>query len=67
MKRSELKAEVVGEARKDLEELVSSFRTVKKRRACPAGSPPADLDDAPSHLSEFVARRPGRRLPEEDN
>ena len=43
MKRSEIKAEVVGEARKDMEELMSSFRTVKKRRACPAGSPPAEI------------------------
>ena len=30
MKRSELKAEVGGEARRDMEELMSSFRTVKK-------------------------------------
>ena len=43
MKRSEIKAEVVGEVRKDREELMSSFRTVKKRRACPAGSPPAEI------------------------
>ena len=43
LKRSEIKVEVVGEARKDMEELMSSFRTVKKRRACPAGSPPAEI------------------------
>ena len=68
MKRSEIKAEVVGEAGKDMEELVSSFRTVKKRRACPAGSPPCrDLDDAPPRLSECVARRPGHWLPDEEN
>ena len=62
-KRSELNAEVVGEARRDMEELVSSFRTVKKRRACPAGSHACRaLDGAPSRLSEFVARRSGHRL-----
>ena len=42
LKRSEIKVEAVGEARKDMEELMSSFRTVKKRRVCPAGSPPAE-------------------------
>ena len=51
MKRSELKAEVVGEARKDMEELMSSFRTVKKRRACPAGSPPAEIWTVLLHAS----------------
>ena len=44
LKRSEIKAEVVGEARMDMEQLVSSFRTVKKRRACLAGSPPAEKE-----------------------
>ena len=59
---------VVGEARKDLEELASSFRTVKRRRACPRWITSCrDLDDAPSRLSEFVARRSGHRLPEEGN
>ena len=43
VKRSEIKAEVVGEARKDREELMGSFRAVKKRRACPAGSRPAEI------------------------
>ena len=43
LKRSDVKAEVVGEARKDVEELVSSFRTDKKRRSCRAGSPPAEI------------------------
>ena len=43
LKRSEIKAGVVGEARRDVEELMSSFRIVKKRRACPAGSPPAEI------------------------
>ena len=55
MKRSELKAEVVGEARKDLEELVSSFRTVKKRRACPAGSPLAEIWTMLLHASRNLS------------
>ena len=43
MRRSELNARVSEDARRDLEELKSSYRTVKKRRACPAGTPPAEL------------------------
>ena len=42
-RRSELNARVSEEARWDLEELKSSCRTVKKRRACPAGTTPAEL------------------------
>ena len=59
MKRSEIKAEVVGEARKDMEELMSSFRTVKKRRACPAGSPPAEIWTMLLHASRNLS--PGRQ------
>ena len=55
LKRSELKAEVVGEARKDTEELMSSFRTVKKRRACPAGSLPAELWTTLLHASRNLS------------
>ena len=43
VRRSELNARVSEDARWDLEELKSSYRTVKKRRACPAGTPPAEL------------------------
>ena len=57
VKRSELKAEVVGEARKDMEELMSSFRTVKKRRACPAGSPPAEIWAVLLHASRNLSPR----------
>ena len=59
MKRSELNAEVLGEASRDMEELVSSFRTVKKRRACPAGSPPAELWTMLLHASRNLS--PGRK------
>ena len=55
LKRSEIKAEVVGEAREDMEELVSSFRTVKKRRACPAGSPPAEIWTMLLHASRNLS------------
>ena len=55
LKRSEIKAEVVGEARKDMEELMSSFRTVKKRRACPAGSPPAGMWTMLLHTSRNLS------------
>ena len=61
MKRSEIKAEVVGEARKDMEEFVSSFRAVKKRRACPAGSPPAEIWTMLLHASRNLSP------PEEEN
>ena len=43
VRQSELNARVSEEARWDLEELKSSYRTAKKRRACPAGTPPAEL------------------------
>ena len=67
-KRSELNAEVVGEARRDVEELVSSFRTVKRRdEPAPLDHPCRDLDDAPSRLTEFVASRSRHRLPEEES
>ena len=56
-KRSELKAEVVGEARKDVEELVSSFCMVKKRRASPAGSPPAEICTMLLHASRNLSPR----------
>ena len=55
MKRSELKAEVVGEARKDLDELMSSFRTVKMRRSWPAGSPPAETWTVLLHASRNLS------------
>ena len=68
MKRSKLKAEVVCEARKDLEELVSSFRTGQEETSLPRWITSCrHLDDAPSRLSEFGARRSGHRLPEEEN
>ena len=54
-KRSEIKAEVVGEERKDMEELMSSFRTVEKRRACPAGSPPAEIWTMLLHASRNLS------------
>ena len=57
LKRSEIKAEVVGETRKDMEELMSSFRTVKKRRACPAGSPPAEIWTMLLHASRNLSPR----------
>ena len=41
--RSELNLGAIVEARQDMKELRSSYRTVKKRRACPAGTPPAEL------------------------
>ena len=55
MKRSEIKAEVVGEARRDMEELMSSFCSVKKRRACPAGSPPAEIWTMLLHASRNLS------------
>ena len=55
LKRAEIKAEVVGEARKDTEELVNSFRTVKKRRACPAGSLPAEIWTMLLHASRNLS------------
>ena len=54
-RRSELNARVSEEARRDLEELTSSYRTVKKRRACPAGTPPAELWTMLLHASRNLS------------
>ena len=54
-RRSELNARVSEEARWDLEELKSSYRTVKKRRACPAGTPPAELWTMLLHASRNLS------------
>ena len=55
LKRLEIKAGVVGEARKDMEELMSSLCTVKKRPACPAGSPPAEILTMLLHASRNLS------------
>ena len=54
-RRSELNARVSEEARRDVEELKSSYRTVKKRRACPAGTPPAELWTMLLHASRNLS------------
>ena len=55
VRRSELNARVSEDARRDLEELKSSYRTVKKRRACPAGTPPAELWTMLFHASRNLS------------
>ena len=55
VRRSELNARVSEDARRDLEELKSSYRTVKKRRACPAGTPPAELWTMLLHASRNLS------------
>ena len=55
VRRSELNARVSEDARWDLEELKSSYRTVKKRRACPAGTPPAELWTMLLHASRNLS------------
>ena len=52
---SELTARVAEEARRDMEELKSSYRTVKKRRACSAGTPPAELWTMLLHASRNLS------------
>ena len=53
--RSELDARATVEVRRDIEELKSSNRTVKKRRACPAGTPPAELWTMLLHASRNLS------------
>ena len=55
VRRSELNARVSEDARRDLEELKSSYRTVKKRRACRAGTPPAELWTMLLHASRNLS------------
>ena len=55
VRRSELNARVSEDARWDLDELKSSHRTVKKRRACPAGTPPAELWTMLLHASRNLS------------
>ena len=55
VRRSELNARVSEDARRDLEELKNSYRTVKKRRACPAGTPPAELWTMLLHASRNLS------------
>ena len=55
VRRSELNARVSEDARWDLEELKSSYRTVKKRRACPAGTPHAELWTMLLHASRNLS------------
>ena len=47
--------EVVGKVRRDMEEPVSTFRTVKKRRACSTGSLPAELWTMLLHTSRNLS------------
>ena len=54
-RRLELNARVSDDARRDLKELKNSYRTVKKRRACPAGTPPAELWTMLLHASRNLS------------
>ena len=54
-RRSELNARVSDDARRYLKELKNSYRTVKKRRACPAGTPPAELWTMLLHASRNLS------------
>ena len=55
VRRSELNAKVSEDARWDLEELKSSYRSAKKRRACPAGTPLAELWTMLLHASRNLS------------
>ena len=66
-KQSMLRVGAVTEARRDMKDLERSYLTVRKRRACPVGTPPCGaLDDAPPRLEELVASGPRGRIPDEE-
>ena len=65
-RQSMLRVGAVTEVRRDMKDLERSYLTVKKRRSCPEGTLPAELDDAPPCLKELVARGPRGRIPDEE-
>ena len=64
-KQSMLRVGAVTEARRDMKDVERSCITVKKRRACPEGTPLRSCGRC-SSPKEFVARGPRGRIPDEE-